>query len=124
MKEVKRNGPADLMFDGKMDEAAEKYLDLYGKFCLVKRDRFIGPHILSPLHTCVAHIKGKGGKTFDEVSKHIESMIWEKARELGVEVDKELEMDVSDDISIAREHILAAFRGRYGDEEDDEDDWG
>ena len=121
MKEVKRNGPADLMFDGKMDEAAERYLGLYGKFCLSKRDRFIGPYLLSPLHKCVAHTKG--GKTFDEVSKNVESMIWEKARELGVEVDKELEMDVSDDISIAREHILAAFRGMYG-EEDDEDDWG
>ena len=122
MKEVKRNGPADLMFDGKMDEAAERYLHLYGKLCLVRRDRFIGPHLLSPLHTCVAHIKG--GKTFDEVSKNLESMIWEKARELGVEVDKELEMDVSDDISIAREHIKAAARRMYGDEEDDEDDWG
>ena len=122
MKEFERTGPADLMFDGKMDEAAEKYLDLYAESCLVERDRFIGPYLLSPLHTCVAHVKG--GKTFDEVSKNLESMIWEKARELGVEVDKELEMDVSDDISIAREHIKAAARRMYGDEEDDEDDWG
>ena len=123
MKKTKRPDLGDLMLDGKMDEAAERYLHLYGKLCLVRRDRFIGPHLLSPLHTCVAHIKG--GKTFDEVSKNLESMIWEKARELGVEVDKELEMDVSDDISIAREHIKAAARRMYGDdEEDDEDDWG
>ena len=122
MKKAKRPDLGDLMLDGKMDEAAERYLHLYGKLCLVRRDRFIGPHLLSPLHTCVAHIKG--GKTFDEVSKNLETMIWEKARELGVEVDKELEMDVSDDISIAREHIKAAARRMYGDEEDDEDDWG
>ena len=122
MKKAKRPDLGDLMLDGKMDEAAERYLHLYGKLCLVRRDRFIGPHLLSPLHTCVAHIKG--GKTFDEVSKNLESMIWEKARELGVEVDKELEMDVSDDISIAREHIKAVARRMYGDEEDDEDDWG
>jgi len=122
MKKTKRPDLGDLMLDGKMDEAAERYLHLYGKLCLVRRDRFIGPHLLSPLHTCVAHIKG--GKTLDEVSKNLESMIWEKARELGVEVDKELEMDVSDDISIAREHIKAAARRMYGDEEDDEDDWG
>ena len=122
MKEFERTGPADLMFDGKMDEAAEIYLDYYAESCLVERDRFIGPYLLSALHTCVAHIKG--GKTLDEVSKNLKSMIWEKARELGVEVDKELEMDVSDDISIAREHIKAATRTMYGYDEEDEDDWG
>ena len=121
MKNAERTGPGDLMLDGKMDEAAEKYLDMYAKFCLVNRDRFIGPYLLTPLHTCVAKIEG--AKTFDEVSKRVESKIWEKARERGVEVDRELEMDVSDDISIAREQIKVAARRMYGEDPDEEDDW-
>lgn len=121
MKKSKRADPADLMLDGKMDEAAEIYLDMYAKFCLMNRDRFIGPYILTPLHTCVARIESV--KTFDEVSKSVKSKIWEKARERGVEVDRELEMDVSDDISIAREYIKVAARRMYGEDPDDEDDW-
>ena len=121
MKNTERTSPVDLMLDGKMDEAAEKYLNMYAKFCLVERDRFIGPYLLSSLHTCVAKIEGV--KTFDEVSKRVESKIWEKARERGVEVDKELEMDVSDDISIAREQIKVAARRMYGEDPDEEDDW-
>ena len=117
MEKAKQAGPVDLMLDGKMDEAAEAYLDLYVE-ALAEGDRFIGPYLLSPLHSCVASVKG--GETLDDVSQNVEAMIWEKAGERGVKRNKETEMDVSDDISIAREYMAFAAKGFA---EDDGDDW-
>lgn len=117
MEKVKRASPVDLMLDGKMDEAAEIYLDLYVE-ALAEGDRFIGPYLLPPLHSCVASVKG--GETLDDVSKNVEAMIWKKAGERGVKRNKETETDVSDDISIAREYMAFAAKGV---EEDDDEDW-
>lgn len=99
----KRLGPVDLMMRGRMDEAAEMYLDAYPE---VAGDMFIAPHLLSQLHFCVA---GKEpGIAPEEATAEVERMVLQKLRERDMNVDKRI---VKDDIAIAKD-ILASSRKR------------
>lgn len=100
MKNHERLGPVDLMMHGRMDKAAEMYLDVYPE---VAGDLLIGPHILSQLHLCVA---GKEpGCAPEDATGEVEEMALRKLRECGADVDERI---VKDEVAIARDMILAS----------------
>ena len=98
-----RLDPVDLMMLGKMDEAAEKYLDLYAEM-VEEGDRFVTPLILSQLHFCVAGADKKTWRIPESVSDEVERMVLSELRMRGVEVDERM---VKDDIEDARNNLVA-----------------
>lgn len=98
-----RLDPVDLMMLGKMDEAAEKYLDLYVEM-VEQGDRFVTPLILSQLHFCVAGTDKKAWRIPESVSDEVERMVLNELHKRGVEVD---ERTVKDDIENARNNLVA-----------------
>ena len=100
------NGPADLMRLGRMDEAAQIYLDIYVESVEIG-DRYIGPLALSQLHFCVAGIENDLEPV--DATKRVEAMARDRLRESGVEF---VEEDVKLDISIAKSYVLDAKEKR------------
>ena len=101
--ERERLDPVDLMMLGRMDEAAEKYLDLYAEM-VEEGDRFVTPLILSQLHFCVAGADKKTWRIPESVSDEVEWMVLSELRKRGVEVDEPM---VKDDIANARNNLVA-----------------
>lgn len=106
MKNAEHKGPADLMYRGRVDEAAEIYLDLYVESVEIG-DRYIGPLALSQLHFCVAGIEN--GVEPVDATKHVEAMARDRLRESGVEFAEE---DVKLDIAIAKSYVMDAKEKR------------
>ena len=103
MKKHERSGPVDLMMQGRMDEAAELYLDVYPD---VAGDLLIGPQILSQLHLCVA---GKEPRCAPEdATGEVEEMALRRLRECESDVDERI---VKHEIAMARD-IIKASRDR------------
>ena len=93
----------DLMMLGKMDEAADKYLDLYAEM-VEQGDRFVTPLILSQLHFCVAGADKKTWRIPESVSDEVERMVLSELHKRGIEVDERM---VKDDIEHARNNVVA-----------------
>ena len=99
--------PVDLMMRGRMDDAAKMYLDTYVE-AVEEGDRYIGPHLLSQLHYCVAgkEVAAKEiGRAPEDFTAEVERMVLSELRERGVDVDERM---VQDDIAIAKNSIVAA----------------
>ena len=97
MKKRERSGPVDLMMQGRMDEAAKMYLDVYPD---VAGDMFIGPQILSQLHFCVAGKEPR--RAPEDATGEVEEMALRKLRECGADVDERI---VKDEVAMARDII-------------------
>ena len=106
--------PVDLMMMGRMEEAAERYLDLYMN-ALEIGDRYIGTFLLPKLHFCVA---GQNPGTDPlSVGDEVEALVRDAIRERGISVDEQF---LADDLAIAKlsleadrkhsERILRAVR--------------
>ena len=80
-----RLGPIELMMLGRVDEAAELYLDLYPE---VAGDMFIAPMTMAQLIRIVAH-KEKVPANEDVLPK-VEDMALRAMEKRGVEIDKDL----------------------------------
>ena len=106
MKNANHKGPADLMYRGRMDEAARIYLDVYVESVEIG-DRYIGPLALSQLHFCVAGIETDVEPA--DATKRVEAMARDRLRESGVEFAEE---DVKLDIAIAKSYVLDAKEKR------------
>lgn len=100
MKKRERSGPVALMMQGKMDEAAELYLDVYPE---VAGDLLVGPQILSQLHLCVAGKEPR--RAPEDATDEVEKMALRKLRECGADVDERI---VKDEIAMARDMIIAS----------------
>ena len=106
MKNANHKGPADLMYRGRMDEAAQVYLDVYVESVEIG-DRYIGPLALSQLHFCVAGIETDVEPA--DATKRVEAMARDRLRESGVEF---VEEDVILDVAIAKSYVLDAKERR------------
>lgn len=85
MTREERLGPIDLMMLGRVDEAAELYLDLYPE---VAGDMFIAPLTMSQLIRIVAH-KEKVRANEDVLPK-VEDTVLRAMEKRGVEIDESL----------------------------------
>ncbi len=100
--ERERLDPVDLMILGRLDEAAKIYLDTYIEMVIEEGDAYIGPHLLSQLHLCVA---GKEfGRIPEDSTGEVEQMVMHALYKRGL-VDKKY--IVKQDIQIAREYVVA-----------------
>jgi hypothetical protein len=90
----------DLMLEGKLEEATDTCLRLYVD-ALEEGDRFIGTHIVTQLHFCIAGMEG--GRAPLDVSVAVRKAILGELQRRGLDIDTML---VLDDIAIARELIL------------------
>ena len=100
--------PVDLMLRGEMDAAARIYVKRYTE-AVAEGDNFIGPHLLSQLHFCVA---GKqSGRIPEDSAAVVERMVMEELHKKGIDVDKS---NVKIDIETAKNSVESARRNSEG----------
>lgn len=99
--------PVDLMLEGRMHEAAERYLELYVD-AHEEGDRSVGADLVAQLHYCIAgeseRVAGDSeGRSPEEVTPEVEEVILREFSRRNLSFDKGL---IADDIAIAVQGLL------------------
>ena len=103
----KQPDPVDLMLEGRMHEAAERYLELYVD-AVQEGDRSVGADLVAQLHYCIAGdservASNSEGRSPEEVTKEVEKVILREFSRRELSFDKGL---IADDIAIAVKGLL------------------
>ena len=101
----KEPDPVDLMLDGKLDEAADKFLQLYME-ALEAGDFSVGRDLVAQLHYCLAGAKDitLARQPPEQLTHEVGEAIFGELKRRGVDVDRHRGV-INDDLAIAKEDV-------------------
>ena len=105
--------PVDLMLEGKFQDAAETYLELYVE-ALTEGDEYVGADLLTQLHHCFAGMRGEPSPqdprmmqwpSPQDVAQDVREAIFLKFKARNLPID---EIKITDNMAVARESLRSA----------------